>query len=325
MNLDYSALTRELSPEKRERSTKGKRINFLATYGGYVVGACIVVIFAVNLVLALQDIRGWLLAIGAIILGAIAIITVLASDRRAASLRRRLALFAAENNGVYQYGYYPADKAGMIFTTGHSQTILDSIKFNNGIEVGNMRYVIGAGKTQQTYVWGYTIVTLKRHLPHMVLDARSNNYFGAVSNLPHSLAGHRTLKLEGDFSDKFLLHVPEGYERDAYYIFTPDVMAALVDNAENYDIEVIDNKVIIFSREQIPLHDEQAFDRRIKIADAIGEEIVDQGDYYADERVANRSYDIVAEPGRRLKQKTRIGLIIAFVIIIIVATLDSLR
>ena len=71
---------------------------------------------------------------------------------------------------------------------------------------------------------GYLAVRLQRKLPQFVLDS-SRNDDGKYSNLPMPIAGGQRLSLEGDFDQHFALHSPRGYERDALYIFTPDLMA----------------------------------------------------------------------------------------------------
>ncbi len=49
------------------------------------------------------------------------------------------------------------------------------------------------------------------------------------------------LELEGDFGKHFELHVPAGYERDALYVLTPDVMQVLIDEAADRRVEIVDD------------------------------------------------------------------------------------
>ncbi len=147
----------------------------------------------------------------------------------------------------------------------------------------------------------------------MVLDAKKNNMFGGLmSNLPSNLAGGQTLKLEGNFNDHFTLYVPEGYERDAYYVFTPDVMAVLIDHGDKFDIEVVDDELVFYSKEKFRLHRQTHLTDALSVLQTVSSEIVSQGDYYADEKVADRSMNIIAEPGRRLKSK--IGIVSSIVV-----------
>jgi hypothetical protein len=318
MNLDYTALTRPLTPEDREVYKKSTGSHGRAgLILSMVVISLLVVIFASAFVQ--QTAQGYDFSLASIVLAGfamvisfIAVIGYLSKKRRI-----RLFLFARANNLVYIKDRQLPGYVGMIYTTGHGREVVDALRLTNGIEIGNYRYETGSGRSRRTHTWGYMRVQLVRHLPHMVLDAKKNNLFGILSSLPQSLAGHQTLGLEGNFNDHFTLYVPKGYERDAYYVFTPDVMVKLIDFGANHDIEVIDNNLILFSRKTIALHDERTLKKYIEISEAIATELIDQADYYADEAVGDRNQDFIAEPGRRLKTRLSVGSIVVFVLIIL--------
>ena len=75
----------------------------------------------------------------------------------------------------------------------------------------------------------------------MVLDARSNNGLFGGTNLPSQFSKDQILSLEGDFSEYFTLYCPREYERDALYVFTPDLMALLIDQTSTFDVEIVDD------------------------------------------------------------------------------------
>ena len=54
------------------------------------------------------------------------------------------------------------------------------------------------------------------------------------------------LDLEGDFGAFFRVFVPSGYARDALFFLTPDVMAACVDHAADFSIEIVDDVAVFF-------------------------------------------------------------------------------
>jgi hypothetical protein len=93
-----------------------------------------------------------------------------------------------------------------------------------GVEFGNV-----VRKRARRSGWTYVAVTLPEPLPHVVLDARANDGHGR--DLPATVRRGQRLSLEGDFDRSFRLYVPDDYERDALFLLTPDVMAALVDDA----------------------------------------------------------------------------------------------
>jgi hypothetical protein len=141
----------------------------------------------------------------------------------------------------------------------------------------------------------------------MVLDARKNNLFGSrQTNLPSGLRGNQVMQLEGNFNDYFTLYVPKGYERDALYVFTPDVMAALVDFGALYDMEVVDDNLFFYSQNEVTIDREDELTKLITILNTVSTEIIEQSDYYTDERVGDRAANVIAEPGRRLKKRAGI-------------------
>ncbi len=46
------------------------------------------------------------------------------------------------------------------------------------------------------------------------------------------------MSLEGDFNKYFKLSVPKGYEVKALEVFTPDVMATLIDKCKFFNVEI---------------------------------------------------------------------------------------
>ena len=75
------------------------------------------------------------------------------------------------------------------------------------------------------------------------------------------------LSLEGDFDDYFTLYCPETYERDALYLFTPDVMARLIDRVRGFDVEIIDDWLFFTSSRDVVTLDP---DRWQGLFDAVG-------------------------------------------------------
>jgi hypothetical protein len=240
----------------------------------------------------------------------------------------KLYKFAVKNNIVLKLGVANSELDGIIFHIGRDKKISEAYRFDNGSEIGNYQYTTGSGKNQTTTVWGYVRVPLARSLPNMVLDAKSNNLMGSLSNLPVSLGKNTKLELEGDFNNYFDLYVPSEYERDALYIFTPDVMKALVDSGASYDMEVIDNSLMIYRRLRFDLTSAAELTQTFSIVNLLAGEIRDQSNYYADERVASRAINRVSEPGKRLKSgvgKTA-GIIaaVAFIIVFLFQALPAI-
>jgi hypothetical protein len=227
----------------------------------------------------------------------------------------RLNKFALVNGLSFRYDKTPAGYKGLIFDNGSERQVTESLLFPDGLEIGNFKYVTGSGKNRSTHTFGFARIALTRHLPNMVLDARQNNFLG-MSNLPDSFHSSQRLNLEGDFNEHFDLYVPKEYERDALYVFTPDVMQALIDHGKRYDIEVVDNELFIYVPRRIDLKSQTSLEDILGVVDAIHAELKDQTKRYADERLAGvPKGTAVAEAGRRLKHGVNpfaIGLLVVY-------------
>ncbi len=64
------------------------------------------------------------------------------------------------------------------------------------------------------------------------------------------------ISLEGDFNKYFTLKITKNYQIEALEIFTPDVMAELIDKAKNFSLEIINNNVFIYANHLIGTKEE---------------------------------------------------------------------
>lgn len=221
---------------------------------------------------------------------------------------------AATYSGVISDPAYP----GMIFGIGTSRSAYDSVRANSGraLDIANYRYTVKQGKNSTTYRWGYVALRLDRRLPHMVLDATSNNLlFG--SNLPSRFGKDAALSLEGDFDRYFTLYCPPEYGRDALYVFTPDLMALLIDESSAFDVEIVDDWMFVYSTKPFDLMQPAVWERLDRIVQTVGSKTLDQTRLYADERVSDRSLNIVAPQGRRIRRGITPGAIVFAVVAVV--------
>ncbi|RWZ46250.1 hypothetical protein ELQ90_15895 [Labedella phragmitis] len=94
--------------------------------------------------------------------------------------------------------------------------------------------------------WAFAAVRLDRMMPHIVLEnLRGGGLIACSVGLPDG----KRLRLEGDFDRTFALHVAEGYETDALYLFTPDVMERVltIPAKLDMDVEIVDDWLLIYS------------------------------------------------------------------------------
>lgn len=248
-----------------------------------------------------------------------------AAAGRAVQLRE----FASQNALTFMEGMEYDERAGTLFSVGHSRVfpqLLIAAEGRDFAEVGNYRYTTGGGRSSQVHDFGIVRIKLPRRLPNMVLDSKKNNFFGGrFSNLGVGFPAEQRLSLEGDFDKYFTLYAPAQYKRDALYVFTPDVMHALVMAAHAYDCEVIDDDFYLYSSKAFKLTDRARLMELAGIARILRGQLAEQTDYYADERVGDRALNTVASEGARLRTRLSpmaiVGIVcVALYVIWMVAT-----
>ncbi|MGN8027747.1 hypothetical protein [Microbacterium sp. 22242] len=210
----------------------------------------------------------------------------------------RLETFAAANGMTYLPELADPQLPGMIFGLGHSRKSIDLVRGSSPrfVEFANYRYTTGSGKEAQTHNWGYIAIRLDVPLPNIVLDSLANNGF-LGSNLPASYSRHQRLSLEGDFDRSFALYCPEGYERDALYLFTPDIMARFMDNAAAFDVEIVDDWLLLYAQNrQVSTLDPAAWAHAFATVSAVIDKLA-QWARWRDERLSAAGQASPVRPG----------------------------
>jgi hypothetical protein len=217
----------------------------------------------------------------------------------------RLSTFADANQLEFSPLTPDPTYPGAIFGHGDTRQVYDHLYRNDGrfLDMGDYRYSTGSGRNRTTHHWGFLAVKLDRTLPNMVLDAKSNNTLFGTTDLPLSFSADQRLSLEGDFDRYFTLYCPKEYEQDALYVFTPDLMALLIDQTAQFDVEIVDDWMFCYSSKPLNLNDVPTVNHLFKIVDTVGAKTVSQTKRYSDDRIATPGADMVAAQGRRLKAR----------------------
>jgi len=219
----------------------------------------------------------------------------------------RIRTFISDNNGKISYkpstNFYSAN--GALFYTkkkGRTSVLVSEFSgsFSGNYSFGN---VIRGGRNA-----GFVRMTLPRRLPHMIIDAVKNNpVFG--TNLPIIIKKNQGLSLEGDFDNHYKLYVPKQYERDALYIFTPDIMSLLVRAGAKYDVEIIGNQLYLYHNRQFNYLDKYSMQQVLWLIEGLGEKIRRRVDGYRDDRVdGGADVDQVSVDGQELYRMEKMGV-----------------
>ncbi|MFB9310150.1 hypothetical protein BJY17_000397 [Agromyces hippuratus] len=252
--------------------------------------------------------------------------------RRTGRRQYRLHRFAAANGMTYAPVQPGPQLPGMIFTRSGTERAYDVVARGgrHPVSIANHHSTTGEGKGRERHRWGYVAVRLPASLPHIVLDAKGNNALGR-RNLPIEFARSQRLRLEGDFDRYFELSCPEGYESDALYLFTPDVMAAFIDTVAELDVEIVDDHLFLYSRKDLSTLDPATWVWLFSVVDALTER-VSRWERWRDERlgsthvtssaegapVIRRPPPGVAKQGRRMRRRVEwfwiVGGLLVFLI-----------
>lgn len=230
----------------------------------YIILGVVLAIFVLPLVYVMAMGLGYAIARGAGVLVAALLATVFTGGivtlaaiamQRARAARElasyRLSVFAAANSMEYFAKLDAPPLPGMIYSHGTSRMSTDVVRGTapRFVEFGNYQYTTSDGKNSTTHRWGYVAIKLDVPLPHIVLDALSDNTLG--SDVAAGFSREQRLSLEGDFDRYFSLFCPSGYEVDALYLFTPDVMARFIDNLAQLNVEIVDDWMFFYTRRPV--------------------------------------------------------------------------
>lgn len=227
------------------------------------------------------------LLLAAFIAGIIALALVLVrSARRAQDVQWfRFSRFAAAN-GLEFHPYIPNPPLPGLLFSGGSGTDPASENVLRGmaprvVEFGDYAYTVSNGKSSTRVRRGYIAIRVDNLLPNIVLDAKGNDGpFGGLS-----LDRTQRLSLEGDFDRFFTLYCPTGYETDALYLFTPDIMLRLMTQAAVLDVELVDNWIFFYANRSIPSMDPAVWAWLFSLVHAMLTKL-EQWERWRDERLA---------------------------------------
>ncbi|GAB2467155.1 hypothetical protein HD599_000365 [Conyzicola lurida] len=185
------------------------------------------------------------------------------------------------------YEPQPREAAGFtsLITSGAGRPRAYPRFASSGIEFGNL---IDPGSRSAD--WHYLAVTLPAPLPHLVLEATANG-----SDLPAGVDRSQRLTFAGEFDRAFRVYAPAEYEADALYFLTPDVMAALVDDAAGFNVEIVDDTLVFFTSEPADFGSAATWERVAAILGNAAARIVDSATRYRDERVPGQEVPLVMQ------------------------------
>lgn len=218
----------------------------------------------------------------------------------------KLANFAQANNFTF-LAKKEGNEDGIFQGVGTSEGYSNHLKGEyrgKSISLSDYSYTVQKGRSYVTYNIGVIDILLPTALPNILLDSKKNNFFGMhITNMANS---GQKLSLEGNFDSYFTLYTPDNYERDTLYFLTPELMQLLISEGQDYDLEIIDNKLKLYRARGI---DNTAAGMRslFAIIDSLGGEFIENTSRYKDERSIQAG--LVAQPGQKLRKRTVVSIV----------------
>lgn len=148
--------------------------------------------------------------------------------------------FASEKGFTYEKTGNVELEKGLMFKQGDFRNITNVVRGTEGsvpITFFNYRFDIGHGKNRKIYE--YVVFEFKTGgtFPNLVLNYTKGRF---------TLSKGKPLKVSG-LENHYEIFVPEQYEIEALQIFTPDVLALLIDLELKADIELCDGEILVYT------------------------------------------------------------------------------
>ncbi len=162
------------------------------------------------------------------------------------SRRVKVAAFAWQNGWAYADALERTRRPGTAFTRvvhGRERAVIACDDERMPFEMG-MHHSVSHGQERATIQRPFAFIELPlpAPVPHIVLANRKRSIIPTLG----LGRGAARLDLEGEFAKTFRLLVPKGYQQDALYIFTPDLMARVLDLGSGAEIELVSDRLYVY-------------------------------------------------------------------------------
>jgi len=137
------------------------------------------------------------------------------------------------------------NEQGIMFKEGSMGNIsneIDGIIDNRHFRIFCYQFSVGSGKSKKTYYYTVFAFSFNGSFPHIYLNNKNNSW---------GIHLEEKIPLPLEFEKKFSLHAPKKYEIEALEIFTPELLVKLLDLNFPYDVEFVNQEILIFTDGQI--------------------------------------------------------------------------
>jgi len=153
--------------------------------------------------------------------------------------------FAAARQMAYQYKGDPKAETAVMFHQGHGRkinNIITGVYNGRPLRIFSYRFTSGYDRDSETYTYTVFGFTFNGQFPHLYLNKLRNGFGTKIGEV---------IPLPAEFEKEFRLSAPKEYEIEALQVFTPDLLAYLLNVQLDYDIELVNQELLIFVTGQL--------------------------------------------------------------------------
>lgn len=153
--------------------------------------------------------------------------------------------FASAHGLTYTDAKDISGEQALMFSQGTNRHASDCVagQYENApLQIFTYHFQIGTGKNAVHHYYTVFEFALLGSFPHLYLNKIDNKY---------NLRAGEDIPLPAEFEKRFTLSAPREYEIEALQIFTPDILARILENDVHYDVEIVDQEIIVFREKRI--------------------------------------------------------------------------
>lgn len=160
-------------------------------------------------------------------------------------------------------------ETGLMFKEGNMRNISNEIEGminNRHFRIFCYQFSVGSGKNRKIYYYTVFAFRVNGSFPHIYLNNKNNSW---------NITTREKIPLPVEFENKFSLSAPKKYEVEALEIFTPEVLTSLLDSNFSYDVEFVNQEVLVFTDGEINDFNqlEKKFNKALELNDLMSDKL----------------------------------------------------
>ncbi|MDZ4243779.1 MAG: hypothetical protein U1C57_01605 [Candidatus Doudnabacteria bacterium] len=147
--------------------------------------------------------------------------------------------FAARKGWSFEPWSRTSLEFGAMFREGEGREISNVVSGPRSVRIFTYTFYKKRFGEKNSRTYNYTVFAFKfnGHFPHIYLDRIGN---------PYTIKVGKQISVPVEFKEKFRLSAPEGYEIEALQIFTPELLAFILDSSLKHDVELVNQELLLY-------------------------------------------------------------------------------